>query len=66
MSNSNWGGPVEPMAAYRDYQRQRQMTLGDLLLENRIILFLFRLELFCQHNSQSNIRKLRRVVSKAN
>jgi len=23
--------------AYRDYQRQRQMTLGDLLLENRII-----------------------------
>src|SRR5215471_8321387 len=24
--------------AYRDYQRQRQMTLGDLLLENRIIL----------------------------
>lgn len=29
---------VDPMAAYRDYQRQRQMTLGDLLLENRIIL----------------------------
>ena len=26
------------MASYRDYQRQRQMTLGDLLLENRIIL----------------------------
>jgi len=25
-------------SAYRDYQRQRQMTLGDLLLENRIIL----------------------------
>jgi len=24
--------------AYRDYQRQRQLTLGDLLLENRIIL----------------------------
>ena len=24
--------------SYRDYQRQRQMTLGDLLLENRIIL----------------------------
>ena len=24
-------------AAMRDYQRQRQMTLGDLLLENRII-----------------------------
>ncbi len=23
--------------SYRDYQRQRQMTLGDLLLENRII-----------------------------
>jgi len=30
---------VNPVsAAYRDYQRQRQMTLGDLLLENRIIL----------------------------
>ncbi len=28
---------VDPRAAYRDYQRQRQMTLGDLLLENRII-----------------------------
>lgn len=27
-----------PMNAYRDYQRQRQLTLGDLLLENRIIL----------------------------
>lgn len=25
------------MANYRDYQRQRTMTLGDLLLENRII-----------------------------
>jgi len=30
-------GAVEVSAAYRDYQRQRQMTLGDLLLENRII-----------------------------
>ncbi len=29
---------VEPMAAFHDYQRQRQLTLGDLLLENRIIL----------------------------
>ncbi len=31
---------IDPSAAsaYRDYQRQRQMTLGDLLLENRIIL----------------------------
>ena len=30
---------VDPLSsAYRDYQRQRQMTLGDLLLENRIIL----------------------------
>jgi ATP-dependent Clp protease protease subunit len=27
-----------PELAYRDYQRQRQLTLGDLLLENRIIL----------------------------
>ena len=32
--------PIDPSAAsaYRDYQRQRQMTLGDLLLENRISL----------------------------
>lgn len=30
------GAPVDPRAA-RDYQRQRQMTLGDLLLENRVI-----------------------------
>lgn len=30
-------GPLGISAAYRDYQRQRQMTLGDLLLENRII-----------------------------
>ncbi len=27
----------DPTSNYRDYQRQRQMTLGDLLLENRII-----------------------------
>jgi ATP-dependent Clp protease protease subunit len=33
------GGFADPLkaAAMRDYQRQRQMTLGDLLLENRII-----------------------------
>ena len=31
--------PIDPRLSYRDYQRQRQMlTLGDLLLENRIIL----------------------------
>ncbi len=30
--------PLEPMLQrYRDYARQRQMTLGDLLLENRIV-----------------------------
>jgi len=29
---------MNPALNYRDYQRQRQMTLGDLLLENRIIL----------------------------
>jgi len=29
---------VSPLQAnYRDYQRQRQLTLGDLLLENRIV-----------------------------
>jgi ATP-dependent Clp protease, protease subunit len=30
-------GPVPTWSAPRDYQRQRQMTIGDLLLENRII-----------------------------
>jgi len=35
MSTSPW--PVDPVVAHRDYQRQRQMTLDDLLLENRII-----------------------------
>jgi ATP-dependent Clp protease protease subunit len=30
-------GPIDPQLAYRDYQRQRTLTLGDLLLENRII-----------------------------
>ena len=28
---------MDPRLDYRDYQRQRSMTLGDLLLENRII-----------------------------
>ena len=37
MSGSKRGFPAFSQAAYRDYQRQRQMTLGDLLLENRII-----------------------------
>ncbi len=32
------GFPLEPqLQRYRDYARQRQMTLGDLLLENRIV-----------------------------
>ena len=38
MDSIPWPSPVNPQANYRDYQRQRQMTLGDLLLENRIIL----------------------------
>src|SRR5271167_3489931 len=29
---------ISPQLSYRDYQRQRMLTLGDLLLENRIIL----------------------------
>jgi ATP-dependent Clp protease protease subunit len=28
---------VDAVSSYRDYQRQRQLTLGDLLLENRIV-----------------------------
>jgi len=33
------GLPFEPgkYSGFRDYARQRQMTLGDLLLENRIV-----------------------------
>ncbi len=38
MSDSYRPSVVSPRAAYQDYQRQRQLTLGDLLLENRIIL----------------------------
>ncbi|QGJ72107.1 ATP-dependent Clp protease proteolytic subunit [Planctomycetales bacterium 10988] len=37
MSGFTPGMPVDPTAAYRDYQRQRQMGIGDLLLENRIV-----------------------------
>jgi ATP-dependent Clp protease protease subunit len=37
MSEITWPAPVEPLSAYREYQRQRTLTLGDLLLENRII-----------------------------
>src|SRR6188508_3698946 len=29
--------PIRDSYSYQSYQRQRQMTLGDLLLENRII-----------------------------
>ena len=36
MLNSFAAGPVVPQAS-NGYQRQRQLTLGDLLLENRII-----------------------------
>ncbi|MBN1396130.1 MAG: ATP-dependent Clp protease proteolytic subunit [Pirellulales bacterium] len=38
MSETYRPGVFDPRLSYRDYQRQRQMTLGDLLLENRIIL----------------------------
>lgn len=37
MSNAPWPPLADPLAAYRDYERLRQLTLGDLLLENRII-----------------------------
>lgn len=36
MMDTNLGMPVEPHAAH-DYQRTRQLGIGDLLLENRII-----------------------------
>src|SRR4030095_4751677 len=35
MHDPVWNPPQ--IQRYRDYQRQRQMTLGDLLLENRIV-----------------------------
>src|SRR5713101_2735009 len=38
MTDIHSGVPFDPMIQrYRDYARQRQMTLGDLLLENRIV-----------------------------
>ena len=37
MSHSPWPMPMDPVLASRDYQRQRHLTLDDLLLENRII-----------------------------
>src|SRR5213080_1182003 len=38
MIELNHGLPIMPQVQrYRDYMRQRQMTLGDLLLENRIV-----------------------------
>ena len=38
MLEFNHALPMEPqLQRYRDYARQRQMTLGDLLLENRIV-----------------------------
>ena len=37
MNHLHWPLRADPLLAYRDYQRQRQMTLDDLLLENRII-----------------------------
>ena len=38
MFDSHSGLHLDPMLQrYRDYARQRQMTLGDLLLENRIV-----------------------------
>lgn len=38
MSDASLHPLADPRLSYRDYQRQRQLTLGDLLLENRIIL----------------------------
>jgi ATP-dependent Clp protease protease subunit len=38
MSELFWPAAAQQQMSYRDYQRQRQLTLGDLLLENRIIL----------------------------
>ena len=37
LAASSLARPIANPQLNRDYQRQRQMTLGDLLLENRII-----------------------------
>ncbi|NLY03116.1 MAG: ATP-dependent Clp protease proteolytic subunit [Rhodopirellula sp.] len=37
MTSSYFPPLMDPSLNYRDYQRQRTLTLGDLLLENRII-----------------------------
>src|SRR5204862_2406689 len=39
MNGSEFGGPMPLVdsSSYQSYQRQRQLTLGDLLLENRIV-----------------------------
>ncbi len=34
---SQFPSPINDSQSYQSYQRQRQMTLGDLLLENRIV-----------------------------
>jgi len=38
MNSFSYPPLADPLSNFRDYQRQRQLTLGDLLLENRIIL----------------------------
>lgn len=38
MTHDGWPQEIVAQTAYREYQRQRTLTLGDLLLENRIIL----------------------------
>lgn len=37
MSSANFPSPISNSYAAQSYQRQRQLTLGDLLLENRIV-----------------------------
>lgn len=37
MNELNFPSPIRGAQSYQSYQRQRQMTLGDLLLENRIV-----------------------------
>jgi ATP-dependent Clp protease protease subunit len=38
MNSASRPAVIDPELSYREYQRQRTLTLGDLLLENRIIL----------------------------
>jgi ATP-dependent Clp protease protease subunit len=46
---------ADPLLAYRDYQRQRQMGITDLLLENRIVFVYGAIHPSNEHGSPGNV-----------